>query len=115
MQAKDIQVAFHLAFGRDERGVATFANAQAIDVVGHLAVQKTDAVGAGQAQPAAGAKVQNARRLAERGMFRRYIAIITDDFRTVQFSEVRAKVLVKFTQNQFHESHCSGGMWPTHL
>ena len=99
-QTENVQVAFHFALGGDERGVTTFTDAQFFHVVRHLAVQKPDAVGAGQANPAAETQIQNAGALAQRGVFGRPVAIIVHDFRAIQSGESRAEAVVKFMQWQ---------------
>ena len=52
-ERKNIQVAFHFTFGRGDRGVTTFARAKFFHVVRDLAVQKSDAIRAGQTNPRA--------------------------------------------------------------
>ena len=99
-QTENVQVAFHLALGGNERGVTTFADAQFFHVVRHLAVQKPDAVIAGQTNPAAETEIQNAGAFAQRGMFGQPVAVIVHDFRAAQSGESRAEAMVKFVQWQ---------------
>ena len=49
-ERKNIQVAFHFAFGGGDGGVTAFAGAEFFHVVRHLPVQKSRAVGADEAK-----------------------------------------------------------------
>ncbi len=97
-QTENIQVAFHFALVGRDGGVTTFADAQFFHIVRHLAVQKADAVGAGQTNPAAETEIQNAGALAQGGVFGEPVAVIVHDFRAIQSGEPRAEALVKFVQ-----------------
>src|SRR5437660_911756 len=65
-QTKHIEVAGHFAFGRYQGGVTTVAHAQSFDVIGDLAVQKADAIGASQANARTKAQVHDACGLGKR-------------------------------------------------
>ena len=99
-QPVDVQVALHPAFGRDERGVAALAGGEIAHVVGHLAVEKADAIRPGEAEAAAEAEVEHAGGLAQRGVFRRLAGVTADGFAAADLKEAGAKALMEFAQRE---------------
>src|SRR6185369_12485273 len=59
----DIEIAFHFAFGSDERGITAFACAQTIYIVCDLAMQKAHAIGASEANATAKAQIEKGCRV----------------------------------------------------
>jgi hypothetical protein len=99
-QAKDIQVAFHFAFGGGDGGIAAFAHAEFFHVIRHLPVQKARAVGADEGKGASeNSSPSRPRFRAKRGVFGEPVAIIATISAPFSFREPRARPWMKFVAN----------------
>ena len=76
VEAIDICVGNHLAFGVGDRAVTSLARLQSVDVVGDLAVEKTRSVPARDAETASKAQVSHGYTLAEVSIFIERVPII---------------------------------------
>jgi hypothetical protein len=99
-QCIDVQVALHSALRRHQSRVAALAGLQAGDVVGHLAIQQSDPVGAQQAQSSAKAQVENAGGLVQGRVFATGVAVICHDLSAADFGEAGAERRVQFVEGQ---------------
>ena len=74
------------------------AGAQAFGVVRHLAMEKACTIGAGEADAAAGTQVQYPRGLVQGSMLSEHIAVMANDFRSVQLAKGGIQAVMKFVQ-----------------
>src|SRR5205823_10862068 len=92
--------ALHPSLGVDQCRIATFALAQAFNVIGHLPVQESDTISAGQTETAATAQVQHAGCFSQRRVFARRVSVIADEFAAVKLLESATTILMKLLENQ---------------
>ena len=98
LQDINMQVALDFALGRNKRGVTALAGPQILHIIGHLPVEKFYAICSENAEPASKTKIDDSRRLGQRGVFGQRIAVIGCCFLAVQINEPRPNGLVKLVQ-----------------
>ena len=100
-QAVNVQVALQLAFGGDQRRVATLPGSQAGYVVGDLPVEETSAIRTGHAQTPPETEIDHSRGFAQRCVFAPLVAEGLDDLGAVHIGKAAAEAFVKVVERQW--------------